>query len=137
MSTINNSDRTSHYDIQLVTSFESDSSEDSVPFGSLLLGVENTEIAPNKCVYTRTWSLPICITITGVLYLAGESWLSKIEQLLKKCRLSMHLIKAIEIPNANTVKLHFNNKLFAARMKRQLKLYIENNYNTELITITM
>ncbi len=112
-------------DILHLSSYDEDCSEDNVPFGSTLI---NSNLNKKHNIYKRKWKLPICITITGILYLPGNNWLSKIEQLFKETNYSVSCISVFEIVNANIVKLHFNNKIAANYVKHMLNKHVNTHY---------
>lgn len=111
-----------------LTSLEEDILKDKVPFEAKLVSMDIIEgQCSDMVIYKRLWKLPICITILGIMFLAGNNWLSKIEKLYFECALPIPYILACEIINANTIKLHFRNKLVADRMKHLLKQYVDKH----------
>ncbi len=118
-----------------ITSFTDECTNDSVPFGSILISMEEDYFNVETPIYIRTWKLPICITISGGEHLPGNSWLSKIGQLFSECALPILSINAIEIIDNFNIKIHFQNKPCARYIQQILQKHIIDNYSSN-ITIT-
>lgn len=120
---------------QICTSMKKECSKDEVPTGSTLIGTEVGEHKSKKIIYTRTWRLPMTISISGIDNLPGNNWMSKLDKNFKDyISFEFEEITAFEIPNKDTVILHFTDKITFIRIKNILCKIAANFYPKLVIT---
>lgn len=112
-------------DYSFVTSFEADFTGDDVPNGSVLTSVSSQIIQDELVCYTRCWRPPQYICITGLQYLRGHSWLSKIDNLFHNCEISPDHIALAKNKGEDAIEIHFNYSYVKKRVKKIVEHYLK------------
>lgn len=119
--------------ISLINS--TDTRDQIIPVGSVLVSTALYKLYNNHLIYTRTWRLPYSIVLKGLNYLYGASTLSKIEILFTACQIPTEYIFLVENVTTQIVKVHFKNRYLTAYIKRIVTAYCNAHYSNNVIIV--